>query len=312
MLKHSTSMFILTLSLIAAPAWAQTTAEVKEDAASAQEALDNEIAGHEQEEGKIAENVPEEGEEEAPQEAESAEAAPAAESAAISEASAEENHNAENAAFTAPAGSGNKPGKLAYHPGIATGISAGALFLGVITPAALILASQITFAAGIAGYAVVGGVAKDASIINEGIGLLSKNKKIGALFYTGLVLMGATLGFAPVLGQFLALGKGAKYAFIMAITRTIVSMALPFLSGLVICAKEKAMDKASFLIATNFALYFVVPLMAVWGIVDIALTPKILKKAVKKYEGDNKKIGDLKMAPFIMENGGGIMLGARF
>ncbi len=233
---------------------------------------------------------------------------------AESNSAVNENENSvNNAAYVAPAASNTaKPGKLAYHPGIATGISAGSLLLGIITPTALILASQLAFAAGVAGYAVKGGVAKDMAVVQEGIAFLSNNKHIGALFYTGLILMGATLGFAPVLGQFVALGKAAKYAFIMSLSRTVLTVGLPFLSGLIICAKEKAMDKASFLIATNYSLYFLVPIMAVWGIVDIALTPMILKRAVKKYEGADKKLVDLKMAPFFMENGGGVMLGARF
>ncbi len=121
------------------------------------------------------------------------------------------------------------------------------------------------------------------------------------------------MGFGPVLGHFLALGKSAKYAIISSCIRTVVSIAFPLLIALRSVQDNGTEDDKylAFMVSSYMNALIILPTMAIWGLVDLVLTRRIITKQVKKYENQKQKM-QISVAPAMLPNGGGIMLGGRF
>ncbi len=327
MIKTTLFALFLTSFSIAQTVSDADKAEVKEHAAAAQDALDAEAEGRSLEAADdtarpatAAEAEEETGAEEsgAAEEdnesggslaAESADTAGGAPSMADDDSSAAVEANDEGEDALVP-----KPGKLAYKPRAAVGIAVGATLLGTFVSAGMMSAAVGVVSAGFVGGVMLGAMVRAPQVGVYTAELIARQKAVSALYYGGLILTGAALGFGPVLGQFLGLGKTAKYAIISSCVRTAASIILPLLIG---TAAQRQIgeddEEYSFTFMITSYLYgalIVLPAMAIWGIVDLALTKNILNKRVKKYEAQKKV--QVTVAPALFRTGGGIMLGGRF
>ncbi len=173
------------------------------------------------------------------------------------------------------------PGMLAYKPGAAAAISVGATLLGLIAFSPMMILPA-----------------------REGYDKYNYGRNFA--YYSGLFFIGATLGFGPLFGQFLAIGKYANYG--MAIARTAVAIIPPLLAGYIYVLADKNYDGQGFFATVGIGAIVSFSAAFVWGIVDMAMTKRNLTNHVKKY----KQQRHISVAPYVNHEGGGIMLGGRF
>ncbi len=278
-------MFLVSLNVGESPQAAEKE-EVKENAASAMEALEAEeegrtLAASGSEEAEVAENNA--AADDAANESAALTGAGAADTAEIADSAASSEESSPSA--TARPKEPGRLGKLAYRPGLALAISLIASFSGISS-----------------GVSLMGTSLSWTTLFDPELG--------NRVFYIALVFTGIGVGMGPALGLLCALGKRLpSYAWISLAARMVISIVGPIIVGLAVTKNSK--DNTVFSPRFEMAYYgwpFLVA-MAAWGIVDIALTPLILNRQVKKYDNNRPQ---MTIAPAIIPHGGGIMVGARF
>lgn len=131
------------------------------------------------------------------------------------------------------------------------------------------------------------------------------------MFIGGSVLLAAALGFGPSMGQLMALGKNSQ--LLIPIVRAASVLAAPLLTMyfMGVTSLHNNLDVGDYYNAYMIATICSASLAMVWGIVDIAMTPGIIKRYIRKYERA-MGVSQLRAAPMALENGGGMMIGFRF
>ncbi len=209
----------------------------------------------------------------------------------------------------------NGLGRLARRPNAATGISFGATLLGLVGPTAMLVAAQNIILSEVGFELITHGLFGSASSrVQVSETFLKKEGTAHALYHVGLVLMGATLGFGPLIGYFCALGKQtfkyAKTPFILAIARTAISILVPIAFGALLTLNEHSVGNksATYLAGLYLGALGWLPVMGIWALVDLCIIPKYLRRAVRIHDGRVQ----MNVAPYFNGESGGVVLGMRF
>lgn len=175
------------------------------------------------------------------------------------------------------------PGALAYKRGAAAGLALGATIVGSLLSFPLLVSEIET-----------GSNGGDLSVM-----------------VAGSILLASSLGFGPSLGQLCALGKGANLAIPVIRTVAVLAPALFTSYFMAVGSQRNTLNFGDYYQAFRIATIASASIAAVWGIVDIAMTPAFLRRYVRRYE-KQQRISNLITSPIALENGGGMMVAFKF